>query len=956
MRYALLFLVSIALATPASTQNRRPVTYSTEQGLSENVVYSLLQDKEGFIWAGTHHGLNRFDGYSWKNFYQSNSDSLSLPSNVIYDIEEDDKFLWLSSDKGVVRFSKKTFHSSLITPSEPAKSGYQMERMNDSLIAVSYMDKVGLLNTKTQRITILKTGKPNNIINIGFNKFFQYGNPGNTYFSTETEAQKQLYRINTESLSITEVNQADLFPFKPLGPVQDYFLDHLKHHWAFYDDLGWRVYDHTGRPDEIKLTFLPTTISTSAYVRDNENVWLASNSGVICYNMNSRTSAIFDNREQKLLVNKVYSLIRDRNQNIWAGTFGGGLTKLSTSKTNPIYGFYNNPDMLMGNMVTGLRKMRSGDLLLYDFSNYEIRDPKFKKIESGTLKNDSFQLKRLGLDMNEQEISSLRKPLNKVLNLNSVPFFYIRTDSFGRIYHGSDAVDINGNVILKSNGNFTRIITDKWGSTWVTGTSGLYKILPDNIVKKISFPKIQKTPDLVFVDAHITGDSTLWLATQDGLISMKITDMVYSRYTVDSGLPDNYIYQIQPDKAGNLWLSTNKGLSCFNPKEKTFRNFGKRYGLINSEYNSYSSCELNDTTLVFGGTAGIDFINPESMLALSKQAPGILLTGIRINNRDTIVENNMIVPHQMNNWEFNFTTNDMDFPQDIYFRYRLTGAYEDWNYLQGTNKVLFTFLKPGNYTFEVQSSFNKNEWSRSGSIYFRITETFFQTWWFILLCLAIISSAFYLLLKYRLQQKLNMLHMRNRISRDLHDEVGSSLSGIRIFSQMAEEKIDSDPTITRIYLQKVQNYCESVLSSMNDIVWTINPDNDRFIKIYRKLHSYAASVAEPHNVKLKFSESGLLNDQKLNMEVRKNIYLIAKEAINNAIKYSECKNLSVDIKKIKDRLVLVISDDGKGFDPATAVNGNGLRNISERAQEMNAELDFKTSCNGTTVKVSLKIP
>jgi signal transduction histidine kinase len=218
------------------------------------------------------------------------------------------------------------------------------------------------------------------------------------------------------------------------------------------------------------------------------------------------------------------------------------------------------------------------------------------------------------------------------------------------------------------------------------------------------------------------------------------------------------------------------------------------------------------------------------------------------------------------------------------------------------------------------------------------------------------SAFIFWLFEYRLQQKINMLNMRNRISRDLHDEVGSSLSGIRIFSQMAEEKIDVDLDITRSYLQKVQRYCETVLSSMNDIVWTINPDNDRFIKVYRKLHGYAVSIAEPNNVKVKFSQTGILNDQRLNMEDRKNLYLIAKEAINNAIKYSGCRNLNVDMKRAKDRLIMEIRDDGKGFDPAIAINGNGLRNIRERADEMQAELNLDTCDKGTTVRVSVRIP
>ncbi|HEX5667531.1 MAG TPA: ATP-binding protein, partial [Chitinophagaceae bacterium] len=143
---------------------------------------------------------------------------------------------------------------------------------------------------------------------------------------------------------------------------------------------------------------------------------------------------------------------------------------------------------------------------------------------------------------------------------------------------------------------------------------------------------------------------------------------------------------------------------------------------------------------------------------------------------------------------------------------------------------------------------------------------------------------------------------------------------------------------------------------MNDIVWTINPDNDSFIKVYRKLHSYAISVAEAHDVKVNFSESGIANDQRLNMEDRKNLYLIAKEAINNAIKYSKCRNLNVIMKRSNDRLVMEISDDGIGFDPSVAVNGNGLRNIRERVDEMKAELNFSTCNKGTTVAVSLRIP
>jgi ligand-binding sensor domain-containing protein len=957
MRNILLFLLLVALVASARAQTKnRSATYTTEQGLSENVVYTVLQDKEGFIWAGTHHGLNRFDGYTWKNFYHSNYDSLSLPANVIYDIEEDGEILWLSSVGGVIRFSKKTFQSVLIPVSgtEIKEGSFHMDRINDSLIAVSYINRVGLLNSRTGKISLLKTGNADDEIKIGYNKFFHVG--PKTYFAARTTSLDKLFRIDPETYSVSVIDQDQLFPFKPAATVVDYFVDDLKHHWAYYSSIGWRVYDHTGRPDEIKLANLPTTVSTSSYVNRNEKVWLASNAGVICYDMNSRTFELTSNRDQYLLVNKVYCLIMDRQQNIWAGTFGGGLSKLNTQDAATNYGYSNQPDILLGNMITGIRKLRSGNLLIYDFTNYEVRDATFKKLESGSVKNDVQQFIRFGLDMDAGELSRSREQINIILRTGTLNFIDTKKDPKGRIYYNSRVFATDGKTILDLKGSITKTLTDKWGNTWVTTTTGLYKILPDDSVRGIAFPRIMKTANFIFTDALITGDSTLWLATQEGLIRMQLPKMSYVRYDVNYGLPDNYIYQLLNDQKENIWLSTNKGLSCFDHTRKKFRNFGKRYGLINSEYNSYSAVKLNDTTLVFGGTAGVDFISPESLLSSSKYIPDILVTGVKINNRDTIFKNDMIVPHKLNNWEFSFTTNDFDFPQDIYFRYRLLGASEDWFYSHGNNRTVFSTLKPGKYQFEIQASYNKNDWSPSTSMSFKITRPFWQSWIFLLICIAIISAVIFWLFKYRLQQKVNMLNMRNRISRDLHDDVGSSLSGIRIFSQMAEEKIDTDPVLTRSYLQKVQRYCEAVLSSMNDIVWTINPDNDRLIKIYRKLHSYATSVAEPHHVKVNFSEGGLINDQKLNMEDRKNLYLIAKEAINNAIKYSGCQNLNVEIKKTRDRLVMVISDDGKGFDPSTAVNGNGLRNISERAEEMNADLNFDTGCNGTTVRVSMRIP
>jgi ligand-binding sensor domain-containing protein len=215
-----------------------------------------------------------------------------------------------------------------------------MARLNDSLIAVGYFNSVGILNTNSNQITTLKSDEKKDIVKIGYNRFFQTGN-GKLCFIADQADSLILFQIDQNSKHVRRIDPSGLFPFKPLGPVSNYFIDELNHHWAFYDKIGWRVYDHTGKPDELTLVDLPTTISTSTYVTHHEKVWLSSNAGVICYDMNTRKYDLISNRDQNILVNKVYCMIIDRQHNIWAGTFGGGLSKLVTSDLTTNYGYYN---------------------------------------------------------------------------------------------------------------------------------------------------------------------------------------------------------------------------------------------------------------------------------------------------------------------------------------------------------------------------------------------------------------------------------------------------------------------------------------------------------------------------------------------------------------------------------------------------------------------------------------
>lgn len=948
LRFSLTAIFFFALSFIWAQNSRRTVTYTTEQGLSENVVYCLLQDKDGFIWAGTHYGLNRFDGYTWKSFYKSSDNAASLPDNTIYDMVEEGAILWLSTDAGIVRFSKKDHRSSLITPrgSIAMKGTYDMARLNDSLVVVSYYNMVGLLNTRRETLRIMDSP---GTLGIGYNRFFCLQD-GRMFFLSTDPREKGIYYVNAKESRVEKTVEESLFPFIPEGRVGNYFADQSGNHWVYYLNKGWATYGPDGGTSRFKLPMVTASSPTACFAQDGNRVWMGSDQGIIYCDLVTGSSVLITNQDQQLLVNKVYSLLPDQQQNLWAGTFGGGVSKVGFQQSPGHVGIFNNPEMLSGNMLTGMRKLPSGELLVFDFTQFELRDQQFRKIASGqnTLFDPRVAQKIIGNSTGE-----LSRSLLDTFRLYGSSWVFALRDSRNRIFAGTDMRDTEGKLLFRNSAPISQIEEDASGNTWVISLSGLYRVDSNDHVTRIAFKGFEGWANMVTL-LH-AGNGKFWLGTTEGLILLEYPSLRFRRFDVNDGLPDNYIYQLQKDQAGNIWISTNKGLSCYQPSLNRFVNFSRRHGLVNTEYNSRCSVKWDDSTMVFGGTSGLDFIDPAKMLKVADRIPEVLITGWAVNGKDTGQLSHLSVGHRMNNWTISYTTNDMLYPQDIYFRYRLAGAPVGWVYTQGINKAIFSGLNPGNYLFEVQASYNGNKWSVPAVASFEIRRPFFQTWWFYVLIFSLISGIAVAVFRYRLQQRIHMLNIRNRISKDLHDEVGSSLSGIRIFSQMAEAKIDTEPEVTRTYLQKVQGYCESVLGSMSDIVWTINPENDSLEKVFGKLKGYAVSLAEPSDVRVEFLGESSLSEKGLDMEARRNIYLIGKEAIHNAIRHSGCRKLRVSMHVTGEMLVLCIKDDGNGFDLQRPVAGNGLRNMRDRASDIGAMLEVDAGPSGTSVRLTVRL-
>ncbi|MGG9964265.1 tetratricopeptide repeat-containing sensor histidine kinase [Ferruginibacter sp. SUN106] len=238
-------------------------------------------------------------------------------------------------------------------------------------------------------------------------------------------------------------------------------------------------------------------------------------------------------------------------------------------------------------------------------------------------------------------------------------------------------------------------------------------------------------------------------------------------------------------------------------------------------------------------------------------------------------------------------------------------------------------------------------------------EKSFQYGVIIFLAMAILIG-FLVVNRYRVMQRagrlIEMERMRNNIARDLHDDIGSTLTSINILSKVALQQEENGDTMMGANMQKIKDRSSAIMESMSDIVWAINPQNDTFEQMIFRMKEFTAEILEPLNINYTFKETGNFSAIKLDIKKRKDFYLLFKEAINNAAKYSCCKNLTVQIEQDADSLHLKITDDGTGFNEKVVKTGNGLINMRERAAAMGGEININSEAGkGTNIKLVVPI-
>jgi signal transduction histidine kinase len=207
--------------------------------------------------------------------------------------------------------------------------------------------------------------------------------------------------------------------------------------------------------------------------------------------------------------------------------------------------------------------------------------------------------------------------------------------------------------------------------------------------------------------------------------------------------------------------------------------------------------------------------------------------------------------------------------------------------------------------------------------------------------------------KTKLAESLHSI--RNKISADLHDHIGSALSSIAIFSKVAGDKT-SDPVYTAEALKKIEDKSVHILSEMNDVVWLINPVNDSMEKLVTRMNDHALSLLSPMGIRFQYHTDSVVDQLAISMEERKALYMVYREALNNCAKYSGCSVVDASLVHSAGMLRMEITDNGRGFDQHTVKNGNGLFNMRSRAEALNGQFSLQTvPGNGTRIQLSLPV-
>jgi ligand-binding sensor domain-containing protein/two-component sensor histidine kinase len=461
---------------------------------------------------------------------------------------------------------------------------------------------------------------------------------------------------------------------------------------------------------------------------------------------------------------------------------------------------------------------------------------------------------------------------------------------------------------------------------------------------------------------HLDRQRRLWVGTnQSGLMRFEHPEAdhpAFNRYTTANGLSSDVILSLTEDLSGRIYVGNGGGVDRLDVSTGQVTRYTSADGLAPGEVQA--SFRDHNGVLWFGTSGGLSrLVTPPDH---PPSPPPIAITSLRVGGirqpaselGETEISGLRYQPNQ-NDIEVGFAGMAFAPGETLRYQYMLEGADSEWSPPSLLRSVNYANLSPDSYRFLVRAINSEGvASSRPASIAFLILPPIWMRWWFQLLAAAVAGATIYWLHHYRVTRLLELERVRTRIATDLHDDIGSSLSQIAILSEVANRQVDRTNPQLAAPLNDIAGISRELVDSMSDIVWAIDPEQDRFGDLVHRMRRFASDVFSPRDIRLEFQSPALEQDLQMGADLRRQIFLIFKEAVHNVLRHSGATEVNIDFQIEHGWLILKIADNGWGFDLLRDHEGHGLRSMRERARNAGGEIEITSSPRGTVVV--LRVP
>lgn len=967
-------------------------TWQMDEGLPNNTVQAVTQTSDGFLWVGTQAGLARFDGTSFFCYDQRNTPALKN-SSITALCADRDGALWIGTDGGgLLAFSNGVFTKWSASNGLACDALRVVYQTQDGAIWVgttngmsryqqgrwtTYTTGDGLLSDWVQSIFedrdhVLWIGTSRGLNRLKGGKMDSFlmpqGIPNDAVRAIcQDKGGRTWIASNNGLLWYDWYFMGHFYAYNTRYGLSDSFVsalceDRERNFWVgtfsglnrFRDGRFYPQFTEDG---------LPFDRVNTLYEDREGDLWAGTKEGLV--RLTPKRFAVYT-REQGLSHNNVTSVSEDRDGNLWLGTWGGGVDELVGERVRAL----TTTNGLSDDLVLATCQTRDGSIWIgADF------DGGLTRLKDGVLSH-----------------------YGPAEGLISAGIRVLYEDRQGNLWIGT-----RRGLVCLSNGKFTTytvkdnlagndvrvICEDRAGALWIGTETGLSRLANGQFV---NFNSHNGLSDDVVLAVTQDRAGALWIGTQNGGLD-RYRDGHFTNYRTQQGLFSDEIFSILEDDAGWFWMSCSKGV--FRVRKDDFEAldhgltdslvciaYGKSDGMESPQCNGLAqpaACKTQDGRLCFPTSKGLVVVNPRSM-RVDQIAPPVVVEQVLADKepvrapgplgspfeKDTVLR----LPPGRGELAFHFTALAYRMPERSQFKYKLEGVDPDWVDAGHQRVAYYNNIYPGSYRFEVMACNQDGIWSKNeASVSFVLAPHIWQTLWFRALAALAVVGGVSVLARYlavrRIRRRLELLEQRhavekerNRIAKDIHDDLGSSLTRIMMLGERTEEGLVRREDVTP-HIRKIVDSARDTVQSLDEIVWAVNPENDTLDGLATYISHYADEFFEETDISCRLEMPVKLPAAPLKAEVRHDLFLAVKEAFNNSLKHSGASAVRVRVSSEGNSVSITIDDNGRGFalngnGNGNGRHGNGLLNMRRRIENIGGRFSITSAPNcGTQVSFSV---